>query len=170
MKAGRRNARGVADLGQMAFTQCGQLALQRKQVRGRLGVHHHQVAGHTAPGPQPQRLCQRAQQTQRARHAGGHQQQRPVARNTKAPQHAAVTDHSCLRRAAGLRPGKAERDGSGERLDGGEILHPQGQRAQADAGQRGRHQRGPLHVAGLAVLIDHRAQRAGVVGRSRGKG
>ena len=57
-----------------------------------------------------------------------------------------------------------------KRLDGCEVVGADAQRAQPDAGQRGRHQRGALHVAGLAVLVDHRMQRAAVVRGGGGEG
>ena len=57
-----------------------------------------------------------------------------------------------------------ERQRRRQRLDRREVLGVDAHLAQADAGQRRRHQRGALDVAELAVLVDHRAQRRRVVG------
>ena len=172
--AGSRCAAGTVGVGAalavMAVPQREQLALQRHQVGRRLGVDHHQVAGDAAPGPQPQRLRQRAQQAQAMRRASGHQHDRPVARDAEAPQQPAVAAVGGRGRAAVLRPRQAEHQRGGQALHGGEVVGADAQVAQPDAGQRGRHQRGPRHMAGLAVLVDHRAQRGGVVRGGGGKG
>ena len=61
-----------------------------------------------------------------------------------------------------------------EALESPPLMAPWGrlalQAALADACQRGRHQRGALHMAGLAVLVDDGVQRHRIVGGRRGKG
>ena len=57
-----------------------------------------------------------------------------------------------------------ERERRRQRLDRREVLGVDSHLAQADAGQRRRHQRSARYVAELAVLVDHRAQRRRVLG------
>ena len=68
------------------------VALQRHQVRRRLGIDDDQVAGDAAPGPQAQRLRQRAQQAEALGDAGRDEHDRPIARDAEAPQQAPVAD------------------------------------------------------------------------------
>ncbi|MBK7119255.1 MAG: hypothetical protein IPH64_09780 [Comamonadaceae bacterium] len=75
-------------------------ALQRHLVRRRFRVHHHQVAGQAAPGPQAHRLRQRTQQAQPLCAAGGDENQRPVAREAEAPEQAPVADRPAPRPSA----------------------------------------------------------------------
>ena len=168
-RAGRAGEGGA--FGQVLVAQGVDLAVQLHQVRHGFGVDDHQVAGDAAPGPQAQRLGQRAQHAHRLRRPGRHQHDGPVARDAEAPQQAPVAGLGHARgMCADLRAGEAHHQRSGERLDGGKVFSAERERAQADAGERGRHQRRALHVNRLVVLVDHCAQGGERVAGAGGEG
>ena len=173
VKADIRGAGLAPVLGAELFAQGRDITLQGHQVRGRFGVHDHQIASHTGPRPHPQCLHQRAQQAHALRCSGRHQHDGSVTRDAEAPQQAAVADVGALRFSSGWRRacmGHVHHDGRAECLDRREALGSHAQLAQPNAGQRGRHQRGAFHRAVLAVLVDHRVERDAVVRRRGAKG
>ena len=125
-----------------------QLALQRHLVGRRLGVDHHQVAGHAAPGPQAQRLAP-------ASAAGPGPGIAPaetstIGRSPEMPKrHSTRRSHTSPAAARRGRGGAAGASGVSTSAVvrvwiAAKVLGADAQRAQADAGQRGRHQRGAL--------------------------
>ena len=166
-EAGRHGAGRAAVLRRELLAQRRDLVLQGHQVRGRFGIDHDQVAGQAGPRPDAQCLHQGAQQPHALGRASRNQHDRPVARDAEAPQQPAVAglgrrpfDRTVLR----TRSGDGHHDRGRQRLDRRVGLGVDRELAQADAGEGGRHQRGALDRALLAVLVDHRVERRATVG------
>ena len=169
VKAGGGAAGLRRDRRRVRFLERGDGAAERHQVGRRLVVDDDEVAGDAAPRPEAKRLRQRAQQAEALLDAGRDQDDRQVARDAEAPEQAPVADVARFG-GAQVRARERERERGRERLDRREVLGVDAHLAQADAGQRRRHQRGARDVADLAVLVDHRAQRRRVVGGGGAEG
>ena len=160
VQVGHHRAGMGGQVGIVVFAQQGQFALQGHVVRVRFAAEHDQVAGHTAMRPFAQRLGHRTQQAQALGRARHHQHDGPVSRDAQLPQHAPVAHAvGCLglrqqarrhRRDLGQR--KHQRRGQG--LQRGQVVTVRAVRRPLDACQHGRHDRRPLHIAGLAVFVD----------------
>ena len=94
------------------------------------------------------------------------QDQRTLAGDAKAPKQPPVT--RLWQRVGGARQRQQQR--RAQALDCGIGFTAHGHRPQPDAGEGCRHQRCALHMAGLAVLVDHGAQSFAVAAGGGGKG
>ena len=140
MQGGDQPTRLGGHIGQVAFPQQTNFALQRGQVGRWLGIDQDHVTGHTAPGPESKGLHERAQQAQALRRVGRHNQQRSVPGNAEAPQPLAVTQRGLGKARTDLLGAwsrQAQQERGAERLDGSKILRSDAQAEQANAGQGG---------------------------------